>query len=304
MTADPGVVAPKRSRRLFVAWQDPETRLIEPVAVLVQDVTGELMRYRFGYIRRIHDLRRFQPFTSFPDVERIYDSPTLFPFFENRVLPRRRSDYREMMDLLHLGTEAEPFEVLARSGARRATDHLEVFPEPERDPRTGEGTCLFFARGLRYVPGSEDAIDELSIGVRVAPLLDIQNEVNPKSVLLRDDHQRLLGFVPDYLVRYLHDVIELCPRNEIRISVEHVNGLTSPRHMRLLCRLTSCWPDEYRPFTDRQFEPIAEQLADPHTAPAVNVVGSPIHAPGSRLEVRSAEPEANTHALFSLAPSA
>ena len=263
MTAESHSDPSHRLRRLYVAWQDPESRAIEPVATLVQEASSRTTRYLFSYLRRIHSLDRFRPFTAFPETNHLYESETLFPFFANRILARRRSDYGRMMALLDLQLEAEPFEILARSGARRATDHLEVFPEPEMDPRRGEGSCLFFVRGLRYVPGAEQAIDNLAVGDRLRPLLDVQNEANLQVVLLTDNGQHLLGYVPDYLTAHLQTMIRACSPSAVRVVVEHVNSLDSPRHMRLLCRLTTCWPTGYRPFTDVGFEPLAQGIPGP-----------------------------------------
>lgn len=249
---------PRSVRRLFVGWQDKKARSFIPVASLVQVKHGGDGFYRFAYLRRARTAPHFEPFASFPDFGMTYDSVALFPFFSNRVMSRKRTDFPAMMHFLDLNEEAEPFEILARSGGRRETDHLEVFPEPERDPTTARGQCLFFARGLRYFPGSEEAITALHPGTKLRLLLDIQNPVNPSAALLMDDGNRTLGYVPDYLVAHLGRVLHDCGAKDVEVTVEHVNAVDSPRNLRLMCRLTSCWPKGYVPFTDDDFQPIVK----------------------------------------------
>ena len=247
------------SRRLFVAWQDPETRSIEPVAVLTKlDRDGEKAEYRFAYLKRATHLGRFEAFASFPDINRAYYSTALFPFFANRVLARGRQDYEAMMELLDLSVEAEPFEVLERSGGRRETDRLEVFPEPT--VLDGQTTCLFFLRGIRYFEGAEDAAATLEKGAELRILMDVQNQANSQAVLLAKEigtgDLKPLGYVPDYLAEHVHQVLRRCGARDVRVTAEHINRPDTPRHMRLLCRIESCQPEIYRPFSGQAFEEV------------------------------------------------
>jgi hypothetical protein len=249
-----------RPRRLFVAWQDPERRSIEPVASLatVVDRDGR-HQYRFAYLRRARELDGFEPFTAFPDLSVDYYSDELFPFFANRLMARSRTDYEAMLSLLDLSVEAEPFEVLARSGGRRATDQIEVFPEPTRD-ENGRATCIFFVRGLRYFEGSEDVAEELKVNEEMRILTDHHNPVNRWAVLVaqpRNGDLKLLGYVPDYLASHTQRMLSECGPALVQVTVEHVNVRETPRHMRVLCRMTSCWPPGYEPFDDPGYRAIS-----------------------------------------------
>src|SRR5688572_26595580 len=105
--------AHEQGRRLFVAWQDPASRAIEPVGVLSRRVDGDEPIFEYRYLRRAADLAGFRPFVGFPELAGRYRSADLFPFFENRVMPRSRDDYRGFMAQLGLPDQADPFEVLA-----------------------------------------------------------------------------------------------------------------------------------------------------------------------------------------------
>jgi hypothetical protein len=258
-------VAEAQHRTLYVGWQEPDSKAIEPVAALVQvGDPGGRVNYCFYYLRRIKKLPGFEPFTAFPDTNKVDWSTGLHPFFENRLWPRKRSDYARMMEILGLSIEADPFEVLARSGGHRATDQLEVFPEPERDPTTGMGRCFFFVRGLRYFPEPEKASTELQTGAILRPLLDVQNPMNEQAVLLLTDTNRILGYVPDYLTSHVHEMLKRCDRRSIQFGVVHVNSANTPHHMRVLCRLTTCWPEDYHPFSGEDYLPLADGVEIPN----------------------------------------
>lgn len=245
-------------RRLFVAWRDPETRRIQPVGFLIQRAGGnDRTVFAFAYLKQAERLDRFTPFASFPDLHRAYESEGLFPMFANRLMPRERPDYGAYVEHLDLSVDADPFEVLGRSGGRKTTDRIEVFPEPEVDPTSGGFCCLFFARGIRHVDGAADAVARLHEGDTLTLVHDADNPVNPRAFLLHGPTGSRVGYVPDYLVEFLHDSREFCDR-EPELTVEHVNSSETPAHLRLLCRVRACRPTGYQPFSGPEFRPLVD----------------------------------------------
>jgi hypothetical protein len=249
-------------RALFVTWLDPDRRSIMPVARLVHHGGREGDLYEFRYIRGALEAteRGFQPFIAFPELDRVYRSRSLFPFFANRVMPTTRPDYMEYVEVLGLDpTEADSIAILGRSGGRRETDRIEVVPTPTRD-ETGAYTTYFLLRGVRYIPGAEERIARLSSGERLFWMLDAQNESNPGAVALRSADKCLLGYIPDYLVT---DAATFIAREvPMNVYTERVNRPPAPLHHRVLCRLEARWPDDFVPFQDERFQPI-----DPFPAP-------------------------------------
>lgn len=245
---------PASSRRLFVAWQDPDNRAITPVACvqLVSDDNSDV--YEFRYLRRVIGLPRFRPFVGSPDLRGVYRSSELFPFFENRLMPRRREDYGDYLASLALSIDADPFEILARSGGRRATDTIEVFPEPVVDPASRTATCRFLARGIRHLPGAQSAIDDLRVGERLGVLQDPQNEHDLLALLLRSDDYRLVGYVPAFLTSVVHRAAEARGWTDVTVIAEHIGNRGGPVHLRLLCQLAVPWPFEDTPFSGPEFE--------------------------------------------------
>lgn len=246
----------RQERSLFVSWRDPGSGSIHPIGRLVRRVSPGGERYSFAYLKLAETLDGFVPLPGLPDLSRRYDSEWLFPTFANRMMPRSRPDYDLLASRVDLGGDADPFEVLARTGGRRATDRIEVFAAPEQT-EPGVGTVLFFARGLRHVEGALEAVAELAEGDALELTDDLSNRHNQLAVVLRVPDGLQLGWVPDYLVDHVHDLRELNGSDPV-VVVEHVNDATAAPHMRLLCRLSAPWPIGYQPFSGPAFQPLAD----------------------------------------------
>ncbi|XXT21843.1 HIRAN domain-containing protein [Sorangium sp. So ce429] len=253
-------------RTLFVTWYDSNHRSIIPVARLVHHGGTDGDLYEFRYIRGALEAmdRGFQPFIGFPDLYKVYRSPSLFPFFSNRVMPTTRPDYLAYLQVLGLDpAEADSVEILARSGGRRETDRIEVVPAPVQD-ESGGYTTRFLLRGIRYIPGAEERIARLASGERLFWMLDPQNESNLSAVALRSADKCLLGYIPDYLVTDIAKLIER--RVSMHVFAERVNLPPAPLHHRVLCRLEARWPDGFVPFQGEQFQPVSPLPAPPTQA--------------------------------------
>lgn len=184
------------SRRLYVTWRHPAGSIL-PVGLLTQRADSDNLIYEFAYLKLAEQQVAFEPLPGLPDLHRRYESPRLFPVFANRQVPRERPDYDAFVQQLDLDAEADPFEVLARSEGRRATDRIEVFAAPTRtDDRL---VSLFFARGVRHLDGAGQAIDALHEGDELTLVDDPDNEFNPRALLLNTRTGQAVGFAPDYL---------------------------------------------------------------------------------------------------------
>src|SRR6476620_11287748 len=96
------------ARRLFLIWQDPETRQLIKVGQLEELVDGH---YVFTYLPGArHD--GFSPLVQYPEIDGWYPSTTLPAFFVNRVMSRSRPSYGEFRHWIGLDNEGSdtPFE--------------------------------------------------------------------------------------------------------------------------------------------------------------------------------------------------
>lgn len=240
--------------RLFVSWQDPESREIRPVGVLSsREFVVGAVHYDFRYL---NDARRppFRPFLQFPEPDLAYVSDSLFAMFENRLMPPRRPEYPDYLDSLGLPMDAAPFEVLAASFGIRATDNVEVFREPLLDPDSGLAHCRFLARGVQYIDGAEGAIGELGLDERLVLVPEPTNPKDDRALRLETCDGRPVGFVPAYMLNFLHRAARFSSGFQgIEVSVDGHAPIGS-FHLRLLCRMHVPMPPEG--FVDESLEPI------------------------------------------------
>jgi hypothetical protein len=248
---------------LFVSWRSPRTRTIHPVGRLVYREDQGL--YEFVYIRKALEAAEegFLPFLEFPDLDRIYLSRKLFPLFANRILSNNRPEFREYTEALGLSAEsADPMRILARTGGRRETDQIEMFPLPEPDDGSGAYVTHCLIRGIRDMPQPfvEQRIAQLERDEPLFLLWDTQNEVDPNAVAVRTRDFMMLGYLPAYLARDVRRLDDTCL--ECSVRVERVNPPPAGVHHRLLCRVEGCWPKGFIPYDADEFQPLHPEATD------------------------------------------
>lgn len=242
------VSAPLGHVRRLLVTQRGDDSLYRPVGFL--DYDG--LHYNFSYLRSATSQPWFRPLPGLARVGRPYRSEELFPLFRERIPSPRRSDYDSTMFALDLPAGAEPFEVLARSGGHRAGDSIQVIPVPMPD-FAGRVSMLFFAHGVRHMsPRAQEAISRLRRGERLQLVAEPSNPVNNRALLVADDSDLTLGYVPDPLVEFVHEVRE----RPHRLVVERANGPDVPYHHRLLIRLDGSVEPRRTPFSGPGWETV------------------------------------------------
>ncbi|SDG12063.1 hypothetical protein [Pseudonocardia oroxyli] len=237
------------ARRLVVAWQHPETRLISAIGMLECEPEG---RFRFRYLRRAAGVQDFRPFLGFPRLDQTYEAERLFPLFATRVMSPRRPDFRAYLDQLHLSPDATPWEQMARSEGRRTGDTIQVLPVPDVGPDLRSDTLLL-VHGIRHVVTG--AMPVLVRGDELGVVPDRTNRFNPAAQSVTTAGGQPLGYVPDMLLEHLGAMQSAGP---VRLAVEHVNGPEAPPHLRVLARLTGTVPPGYRPMAGPGWETFDE----------------------------------------------
>ena len=254
-------------RTVFLAWQDPQERGWFPIGRLDFDGSSYTFRYIEG-ARKAERECAFEPLPSFPKLAQIYQSQDLFPLFANRLPPESRSDYGQYLEWLNVAENpAEPIALLARNGGRKVTDSFEVYPAPERQ-QDGSYRIHFFVHGLRHLPKENvRRIDTLRQNENLLIMHDLQNPHDPSALMLRtndktDGDRYFVGYLPRYIVEDVHTILKEC-KNTPEVHVERINLAPAPLQLRLLCNLTACWPDEFRPFASKLYQPISSQHSTP-----------------------------------------
>lgn len=221
-------------QRLFLIWQNPDTRQFIRVGVLSELVDG---RYAFEYTAGA-SADGFHPLVQFPDVRKTYVSDALPAFFVNRLMSKKRPSYPTYLDAIGIdavGLET-PMELLARTGGPRATDTFHLVDDFSAD-QNGCVVSRFLASGVRHIDGSADALSRVKPGDQLQLRADADNPVNKRAQLVCAQTDDPLGYVPDWL---LDDLEELLQRaSEYRVIAERVTPDADP-HLRLLCRIEAC----------------------------------------------------------------
>lgn len=220
------------ARRLFLIWQDPESRRFIRVGVLSELVDG---RYAFEYVPGAADIADFHPLTQFPDLDRLYVSTGLPAFFVNRLMSRRRESFPAYLHSLGIDSAESdtPMELLARTGGPRATDTFHLVDDLAPGPH-GTVVSRFLASGVRHVDGDGAALSGFQDGQRLQLRPEPANPVNERAQLICVDSGEPVGYVPDWL---LADLEALQARaSSLEIFAERVTPEAQP-HLRLLCRI-------------------------------------------------------------------
>lgn len=247
---------------LYVAWRSdkPSSGRWGPVGRLDHVGSG----YRFVYTQGARKMAGFEPFPGMPDLERVYESETLFPVFANRLIARSRPEYEAFLTWGGFDPDnpPDPIAVLGLTEGRRATDSLELFPSPMPDA----GGCFvnkFFLHGVRYMPAPAlERINSLKEDDSLGLMLDIMNRNDPKAVAVRtcDDQGRfLIGYVPRYLAHDVWQLVDHCDPDYMQLCIERINK-DAPLQQRVLCRVKACWPEGFRPCASEEFQPIVDEM--------------------------------------------
>ncbi len=219
-----------------IVWQDQKTGGFVPVGRL--EYTGR--EFVFGYNEEARRNERFTPFPSLPDLEQIYRSPDLFPFFALRLVSTADPHYSAVLDALGLSRDgATPAELLARVPTESPHDTIQVVPEPA-ELADGSLVRTFLVSAVRHARDlGHKRVDRVLSRLAPGTTLDLVSEPDNPA-----DHRAIqlatrgvvIGWVPSYLIEEIHQYLE--SGRAVSLVVERANGPEVPWHVRVLCRMT------------------------------------------------------------------
>ena len=249
----------QKMNTLFVAWQAPSpSRAWFPIGRL--SVSETEPKFEFQYTQgalQAKEQAGFSPLLAFPDFERRYESPELFPLFRNRVLEPTRKDFAEYLGWLNLSpVNADPIQILGLTGGERQTDSLEVFPKMQK--RTdGTVSCRFFLHGLRHVPQAAQArAQQLKVNECLQVAVEINNPVTGHALQLQTQDGHLIGWAPRYLVDDLATAALRDPAS-VTAKVLRVNGMDAPPPRRVLIEICGRGALNAEPMNSEQYSVLA-----------------------------------------------
>jgi hypothetical protein len=104
---------------------------------------------------------------------------------------------------------------------------------------------------------SQEEILKLELSERLYVLHDLQNDYDPKALLLRTKGNYNLGYCPRYLAEEICDFLEQNPKS-IYVQVERVNCAPTPIQYRVLCNMTLECPTDFSLFSSLNYQSIIE----------------------------------------------
>jgi hypothetical protein len=226
--------------RFLVTWRHRDLRRSWPVGVLTAEHGG----YLFSYLPTSATTPGFVPFPNFPALGRVYESRELFPFFSQRVMDPRRSDYEPYLRALALPPDASAVDVLGRANGQRKGDSVLVVREPTIG-LSGSLDHSFLVSGVRHVPVFPGAaLERLRDGAELRLRAEPANPTNPAAMHVLGPDNVVLGWVPDALAATAQEA----SRSDYVLSVLRVNDETWPGHLRLVVRLRGHVSADFDPF--------------------------------------------------------
>jgi hypothetical protein len=237
---------------LILAWRNTKTRIWTPVGILKYKDN----QYYFNYTNGSNE-EHFTPFGTMQDKSKTYVSDSLFPIFQNRLLSKSRPEYEDYLEWLDINKDDNNSILeLSRSRGIRATDGLQLFPIPEKN-KDGNYEVLFFSHGISHMSEHyTHRLTSLNKNEELLILKDIQNEVDKNALILRtkNDPVELLGYCPSFFVDDFNKLLDLNGESNVKVSVQKINS-QAPLQLKLLCRLTTTWPKNFKPFNSEKFMP-------------------------------------------------
>ena len=189
---------------LYLAWQAPKSRRWFPVGRLDAEPEENASHYEFSYIEGAREARNAADFLmvpGFPELDAPYQSEKLFPFFEKRLMNRRRPERAEYLRGFGLDPARwDPVSELAAPFNHVHGNGFEVYPDvvPDND---GYFQTQFVVHGLRYTNlHSIERTERLEIGEELRLSLELNNPVTGHAVTVKTTDQYVVGWLPRYLV--------------------------------------------------------------------------------------------------------
>ena len=197
---------------LWLIWKQPTSRRRYKIGTLLI----EQKQYTFRYDDEINDAKSdgFTCFPGFEDINKTYESTSMFPNIFSRLPNKKRPDYKNILMFYNLKEDASDDEILAATKGKLVTDNYEFVQA------FNEKNILFDIVGTRHSKDLQKCLHSLKKGMKISLELDKTNEHDKYAikVLLESMH---IGFVPRYYSKNLTKLLE--KNKDYNAIIENVN---------------------------------------------------------------------------------
>lgn len=190
--------------KLWLIWKEPKERRRYVIGELIYDENS----YFFKYVNpELDDARKvgFNYFPGFYDLEKTYESKSLFANIETRLPNPNRPDYLEILNVYGLEIGSCKMDILRKTKGRLLTDNFEFIPVFD------EKKIEFEVAGTRYYLTDSSLKEELKINDNLE--LEMENENLKDEFAIKvnyviDDKKHQLGYVPRYYSKQLTKLLK------------------------------------------------------------------------------------------------
>lgn len=242
-------------KTLFIAWEYPDLQKLITVARLSRKDN----KYILCYTRGALEVGYFVPGGPFAGKESIYVSDELLPFFENRILNRKRPEFKDFLRWLDLDYSSyDPLVILILTEGERATDRFKIFPLPEIKT-DGSFNLKFFINEINNT-NYEEIFSHLHLDDPLSLRLKPQAKIEKNTIFLETkDSKILIGSLPTYLCQYFSQIFKNNKASNLQIIVTKINTDTRFSY-KFLCSLSARFNLDDIPFKYEEFKPIAKEI--------------------------------------------
>jgi len=198
---------------LEVVWKDLNTRQRFVIGILTKG-NNYSFKYKMENILKARE-RGFKGLVAFPDFQKEYTNPIVFPAFGTRLPDEKRKDINVILSKHNL-KNYDAFELLRKSGGKSPIDTLE-FIEPidlfevEKNLKVMRE---FFVAGVRHYELCSDKTDNrctikipLSKGEVLRLEAEPSNEYDPYAVAVFKDNYKI-GYIPTFYSKAVSEAIK------------------------------------------------------------------------------------------------
>jgi hypothetical protein len=242
-------------KSVFVIWRDIKDGMWHTVAQLSRKDNIYQLNYTQGAAH--------PNFTAFPRMTNkaeSYVSNTLFSFFQNRLLPLNRPEFKKMLDWSDLKMDSyDELEMLSISGGARKTDQYRIISKPQITDDSYK--IRFFTSGISHLDDENICkIESLKSGDLLAFEVEDTNQYDNNAVLITtiDEEKVKVGYCPKYYNKDIRTILDINLFKDY-LKVVKVNS-DSPAHFRLLCEFATPWPNDFVSFNSTECLPFEKEV--------------------------------------------
>lgn len=190
-------------KELWLIWKHPETRRRYKIGSLNYDNKV----YTFKYVNpELNDALEvgFNYFPGFKDINKVYNSDTLFANIETRLPNTARKDYLEILNSYNLEKDSTKIEILKATKGRLLTDNYEFVPA--FDTKKIE----FDVAGTRHCDVNK-CKKKISVNDKLLLKTENDNKYDKyaiKIILKKEGKEYHLGYVPRYYSKELTELLK------------------------------------------------------------------------------------------------